>query len=141
MRTRLVLAALPVALIGVVAATPGVAAPKETKGTFKAAASPDPTPTAGEVCQGLTPSGRFEVPLKIAKPGKFTVSIKNFQGDWDLTVENKAGSVLGSSAGFVEATTETVTLKFKKATDIVVVACNFAGGATADGSYTITPNK
>ena len=141
MRTRLVLAALPVTLIGVVAATPGAAAPKETKGTFKAAASPDPTPTLGEVCQGLTPSGRFEVPLKIAKPSKFTVEIKNFQGDWDLSVESKDGAVLGSSAGFVEATTETVSLKFKKATEIVVVACNFAGSATADGSYKITPSR
>ncbi len=141
MRTRLVLAAVPIALIGVVAATPGAAAPKETKGTFRAAASPDPSATAGEVCQGLNPAGRFEVPLKITRPSKFTVDLKNFQGDWDLTVENKAGSVLASSAGFVEATTETVTLKFKKATEIVVVACNFAGGATADGSYKITPTR
>lgn len=141
MRTRLVLAVLPVALIGVVAATPGTAAPKETTGKFTAAASPDPTAVAGEVCQGLNPSSRFEVPLKIAKPSKFTVEISGYSGDWDLTVESKTGAILGQSAGFVEATEETVSLKFKKPTEIVIVACNFTGGPTASGTYRITQNK
>jgi hypothetical protein len=140
MRTRLVLAVVPVALIGVTAAG-SLAAPKETKGTFDAAASPDPTPAAGEVCQGITPSGRFEVPLKIPVPGKIKVDLTGFQGDWDLTIEDKTGAVLSQSAGFVEATTETVAVKFKKKTEITIVACNFAGGPTAKGSYVFTPTK
>lgn len=141
MRTRLVLTVLPLALVGVVAATPGTAAPKETTGKFTAAGSPDPSATAGEVCQGLNPASRFEVPLKITSPSKFTVEISGYAGDWDLTVESKTGAILGSSAGFVEATKETITLKIKKATEIVVVACNFSGGPTANGTYKITPNK
>lgn len=138
MRTRLVLAALPVALLGVTAAG-ALAAPKEMKGTFDAAATPDPTPTAGEVCQGLTPSGRFEVPLKIPAAGKLQVDI-SFTGDWDLTLEDKSGNILAESAAF-EAPTETVAVKFKKATEIVIVACNFAGGPTAAGKYVYTPSK
>ena len=141
MRNRLVLAVLPVALLGVTAAG-ALAAPKETKGSFDAAASPDPTPTGtGEVCQGITPSGRFEVPLKIPAPGKLKVDLTGFQGDWDLTVEDKTGAILSESAGFVEATTETVAVKFKKKTEVTIVACNFAGGPTAKGSFVFTPTK
>lgn len=140
MRKRLVLAAVPVVLVGV-AALPSSAAPKQTKGTFTAAGSPDPTATAGEVCQGLNPSSRFEVPLKLTKPGKLQVEIKNFQGDWDLTVEGSGGSVLAQSAGFVEATTESIAIKIKKPQTVTIVACNFAGGPTAAGSYVFTPTK
>ena len=138
MRTRLVLAVLPVALLGATAAT-SVAAPKEMKGSFDAAATPDPTATAGEVCQGLNPSGRFEVPLKIPAAGKLKVDLA-FTGDWDLTLETKTGSILAESAAF-EAPTETISVKFKKATEVVIVACNFAGGPTAKGSYVFTPTK
>ena len=140
MRTRLVLAAVPVALLSVVAA-PSFAGPKPIKGTFTAAGSPDPTATAGEVCQGLNPSSRFEVPLKLTSAGKLKVEIKNFQGDWDLTVEGGGGSILGQSAGFVEATTESITLKIKKAQNVTIVACNFAGGPTAAGSYEFLPSR
>ena len=138
MRKRLVLAVLPVALIGMTAATSN-AAPKETKGKFDAAALPDPTPTAGEVCQGLSPAGRFEVPLKVSGPGKLAVKIA-FTGDWDLTVEDKSGKILAESAAF-EAPTEQLTVKFKKAADVTIVACNFAGGPTAAGEFVFTPAK
>ena len=140
MRTRLVLAVLPIALVGVTAAS-SLAAPKEMKGSFDAAASPDPTATAGEICQGLSPSSRFEVPLKLASAGKLKVELTGFLGDWDLTVEDKKGSVLTSSAGFVEATTESVLLKVKKPAEVVIVACNFSGGPTAKGSFVFTPTK
>lgn len=140
MRTRLVLAVLPVALLGVTAAG-ALAAPKEMKGSFDAAASPDPTAAAGTVCQGLNPAGRFEVPLKLPAAGKIKVDLTGFQGDWDLTIEDKTGGVVASSAGFVEATTETVSLKIKKASEITIVACNFTGGPTAKGAYVFTPTK
>lgn len=138
MRTRLVLAVLPVALIGVTAAG-ALAAPKEMKGSFDAAAAPDPTATAGEVCQGLNPSGRFEVPLKVPGAGKLKVDLA-FTGDWDLTLEDKKGNILAESAAF-EAPTETISVKFKKAAEVVIVACNFAGGPTAKGQYLFTPTK
>lgn len=142
MRTRLVLAVLPIALVGVTAAS-SLAAPKEMKGTFDAAASPDPTPTAPgrEVCQGLNPSSRFEVPLKVPAAGKLKVDLTGFLGDWDLTLESKSGAVMAQSAEFVEATTETIQVKFKKASEVVIVACNFAGGPTAKGSFVFKPNK
>lgn len=138
MRTRLVLAVLPVALIGVTAAT-SMAAPKEVKGTFDASALPDPTPTLNEVCKGVSPAGRFELPMKISGAGKLTVDIA-FTGDWDLTVEDSKGNILAESAAF-EAPTEQVTVRFKRAAQVTIVACNFAGGPTARGKFVFTPAK
>lgn len=138
MRTRLVLAVLPIALIGVTAATSSAAPKPPVKKTFTAAATPDPTATATSACHGLTPSSRFTVPFKVPAAGKLVVDLTGFQGDWDLIVENKGGTTLGESAGFVEATKESVALKFKKPTDVVIVACNFAGGPAASGAYTFT---
>ena len=140
MRTRLVVAVLPVALLGM-AALPSSAAPKEVKGTFDATGVPDPSADGFETCQGLLPTARFEVPLEITEPGKLKVEITGFQGDWDLTVEDANGAVMGSSGGFIEATTETLQVKFKKAAEITIVACNFLGGPTAAGSYVFTPAK
>lgn len=139
MRTRLVLAVLPVALIGVTAAT-SMAAPKEMKGTFSAAGSPDPSATVSEVCQGVSPASRFEVPLKVPAAGKLAVELTGYVGDWDLTLENKSGAILAQSAGF-EVPVESFSVKFKKAAEVVIVACNFAGGPTAKGSFVFTPNK
>lgn len=138
MRTRLVLATLPLALVAV-AVAPSSAAPKPVTGTFTAAGSPDPSATAGEVCQGLNPASRFEVPLKLASAGKLQVDLTGYAGDWDLTLESKTGSILAESAGFVDATTETISIKVKKATEVVIVACNFTGGPTASGKYVFTP--
>lgn len=140
MRTRLVLATIPVALISATIASSS-AAPKPFKGTFDAAATPDPTATAGEVCQGLTPTSRFEVPLKVPAAGTLKVDLTGFQGDWDLTVENTKGAVIASSAGFIENTTEKISLKLKKAMEVTVVACNFAGTPAASGSYEYIPLK
>jgi hypothetical protein len=140
MRTRLVLAVLPLAVLGF-AVAPSSAAPKPMKGEFDAAGLPDPTPTATEVCQGLSPVSRTEVPLKIPAAGKLKVELTGFEGDWDLTVENKDGEIVGESAGFVEATTETIQIKLKKAAELTIVACNFAGGPVASGSYEYVPNK
>ena len=137
MRTRLVLAVLPVALLGVTA--PGsLAGPKEMKGDFNAAASPDPSSSD---CKGTFAAARSTVPLKLPSAGTFKVELTGFLGDWDLAVEGKGGSVLGASAGFVEATTETVQVKVKKAMEITIVACNYAGGPTARGNYVFKPAK
>lgn len=138
MRTRLVLAALPIALVGVTAAT-SMAAPKEMKGSFDAAALPDPSATAGEVCQGVSPAGRFEVPLKVPAAGKLQVDLA-FVGDWDLTLEDAKGKILAESAAF-EAPTEAISVKFKKPAEVTIVACNFAGAPTATGEYVFTPAK
>lgn len=138
---RLVLVTLPLALVGVVAATPGTAAPKPTEKRYTAAASPDPSPNAEGGCSRGIPGGEHIEPFKVTAPGKLVVEMTGFQGDWDLCVFDKSGKLLGSSTGFVEATTETVSIKFKKVADITIVSQNLIGGATAAMKYVYTPNR
>jgi hypothetical protein len=137
MRTRPVLAVLPIALLVVTVAS-AAAAPKETKGEFTAAATPDPGTVAA--CEGVTPTSRHTVPFSVPAAGKMVVEISGFQGDWDLQLRGQDGSVLGESAGFLEEK-EIVTVKFKKAQDVVIVACNYAGGPSAAGTFVYTPSK
>ena len=111
MRTRLVLAVLPVALVGVVAA-PSSAAPKTTKGSYQAAAIPDPSPNGTGTCLSTLPGGQQYDELKLPAAGKLKVDMTGFQGDWDLCLYS-GDSLVSSSAGFVEATTETVSFKAK----------------------------
>jgi len=141
MRTRLVLATLPIALVGVVAATPGAAAPKETSKSYTAAASPDPTPNAEGGCSRGIPGGEHIEPFKAPVAGKITVEMTAFSGDWDLCLFDKSGKLLGSSTGFIEATKEVVSLKLKKPTEIEIVAQNLIGSPTAAVKYVFTPNR
>ena len=139
MRTRLVLTVLPVALLGVTAAT-SVAAPKEMKGSYTAAAIPDPSPNATGTCLSTIPGGQQYDELKLPAKGKLKVDMTGFQGDWDLCLYS-GGSLVASSAGFVESTTETVSFKAKKAMTVTVGAANVGGGPAATVSYVFTPAK
>lgn len=136
---RLVLAVLPLAVVGIVGVAPGSAAPKNIEKSYTAAASADPTPNVGGACDRGIPGGEHVEPLKIPAAGKLTVDMSNFQGDWDLCVFSKTGSVLGSSAGFVDVPKESVAIKFKKAAEITIVAQNLIGGPTAAVKYVFVP--
>lgn len=137
MRTRLVLAVLPVALLGVAAAS-ATAAPKETKGAYSAAALPDPSPNATGTCLSTIPGGQQYDELKLPAAGKLKVEMTGFQGDWDLCLYDAKGTLVSSSAGFVENTTETVQLKVKKAQTVTIGAANVGGGPTAEVSWVFT---
>ena len=143
MRSRLVLAVLPVALVGVVALpswAESKAGAKPVKGTFAANGLPDPSADAFETCQGLSPASRFEVPFSVPAAGKLNVELAGYTGDWDLALEDEAGTALATSAGF-DVPKESIQVKLKKATKVVIVACNFVGGPSAAGSFTYTPAK
>lgn len=139
MRTRLVLAALPVALVSV-AVAPSLAAPKPIEKSYTATANPDPSPNADGACARSLVGGEHIEPFKAPAAGKLVVQMSGFQGDWDLCVFDKSGKLLGSSAGF-EVTTETVSLKLKKATELQIVAQNLMGTPTAAVKYVFTFNK
>lgn len=141
MNRRLALVLVPAVALGV-AASPSFGAPKKkpapiTK-TFAAAASPDPTPNATGACTQDLPGGEHVEPFTVPAAGTLKVELTGFQGDWDLCVLDASGSVLGSSTGFVEATTEVVQLKIKKKTAVQIVAQNGIGTPTAAGKYTFT---
>jgi hypothetical protein len=64
----------------------------------------------------------FEAPRK----GKFEVGIPALTGDWDLFVTDAEGNVLAESSGD-RGVPEHTQLKLKKAQQISIVACNWAG--------------
>jgi hypothetical protein len=134
---RLALVLVPALAVGAFAA-PSVAKPKPITKTFTAAATPDPTPNATGACTQDVPGGEHVEPFEVPAAGTLKVSITGFQGDWDLCVLDASGRVLGSSIGFVEATTETVQLKLKKKTALQIVAQNGIGTPTANGTITFT---
>ena len=140
MRTRLVLAVLPVALVSV-AAAPSLAAPKTTKGSYAAAATPDPSPNATGTCLSTLPAGQQYDDLALPAAGKLTVELTGFQGDWDLCLYDAKDKLIASSAGFVEATKETVSVKVKKAQTVTIGAANVGGGPTAQVSWVFTTAK
>ena len=64
----------------------------------------------------------FEAPRK----GKFEVGIPALTGDWDLFVTDPEGNVLAESSDD-SGVAEHTELKLKKAQQISIVACNWAG--------------
>ncbi len=136
--------ALTVSLGAVVAAgalSPALAAPKPTPKpitkTYTASATPDPTPVAGDPCQPVTPAGRFTEPFKVPAAGTLAITIK-MTGDWALALRSKSGSTLASSDGGMPMDAESIQTKFKKPTEVLIDACNFAGAPTAEVTYTFT---
>ncbi len=118
--------------------------------TFEAsAAAPDPSNWASQggvqtysVCQGTVPQSRYTLNFKAPAKGKLVVELTNFKGDWDLLLTDKAGKELtyggSSDLGTTETVKEKMTYKVKKPMDLVIIACNWAGGPTASGKYTMT---
>lgn len=73
--------------------------------------------------------------------GRLKVDIE-FVGDWALAMrDKKKGTRLAESDGASPETPESMDVKFKRATEVFIDSCNFAGGPTAKGSYVFTPAK
>lgn len=139
MRTRLVLAALPVALIGVTAAG-SLAAPKEMKGSYTANA---PVPGAPD-CDGTAPGSLHTQSVKVPSAGRFTAELSGFLGDWDLYLKSSGADLSASTSGGLggaEDAKELVTAKIRKAGTIDIVSCNWSGGPTGNVTWSFVPNK
>lgn len=84
--------------------------------------------------------------FKTTGAGTLEVVLTGFAGDWDITVTDGTGKVLGIGSGTTTGDasslgndlTEKAVIKTKKPMTINVHACNFGGGPTADGTYTFT---
>lgn len=135
MRARLVLAVAPLALVAV-ATLPSSAAPKEMKGSYTASAAVPGAPD----CDGTVPGSVHKAPIKVPGPGRFTAELTGFQGDWDFFLKANGG-LLSSSEGSVDATTEVVSAKIKKAGTVDIESCNWAGGPTGSVKWVFTPTK
>ena len=87
--------------------------------------------------------GIHKTTVALRTPGKgvLNVSIENFEGDWDLYVLDAAGTQIGvSEASQLQDAppVEQIVIPLAAKKTYSIVACNFAGGPTADGKYTYT---
>jgi hypothetical protein len=147
MRLRTAAITSLVAVAAAATLAPAVAAPKPkpvSKEYTATAATPDPvTPLANGNCQPELPGSFHEEPFTVPFPGTLKVDLSGFQGDWALAVLKNGQSLADSdqSVGEPLDRPETVTLKLKKKGDkLVIRACNFAGGPTANVKYVHTPS-
>lgn len=152
--------ALPVALALVCAAgaiTPAVAGPKAPPITqeWSMQHAPLPIPLAGidgvdgsNSCTNSSFEG-FAITTKEIKTkgaGTLEVVLTDFAGDWDITVMDGKGKVLGIGTGTTTGDpsslgtglTEKAVIKTKKPMTLRIAACNFLGGPTAEGKLTFT---
>ena len=151
--------ALPVALSLVVAGgalAPALAAPAKPKPiteSYSMEHAPIPLPLVGE--EGVDGANSCTNPafegistttktIKTTGAGTLQVDVTNFDGDWDITVLDDKGNVLGVGAGPSTPTAlatpadEKLVVKTKKAMTLNIAVCNFLGGPTADAKYTFT---
>ncbi|HVF20553.1 MAG TPA: hypothetical protein VNA14_09950, partial [Mycobacteriales bacterium] len=85
--------------------------------------------------------------FKAPAAGTLKVEVTGFLGDWDLALnDGKAKRLAEGDNASVTPTSmstgsivEKLSYKVKKAGDLVIVVCNFAGGPTGSGKYTFTP--
>lgn len=138
------------ALVAAGSTVPATAGPKPkpiTKTYTATAPLPDPSNYAGQgysVCAQNVPQSFHTETFKAPAPGKLAVKMNGFTGDWDMLLVDSKGteithagaSDLGSPAA---PASESMTAKVKKGgTTYKIVACNWAGGATATVTYTFT---
>ena len=153
--------ALPVALSLIVAGgalAPALAAPAKPKPIvveWSMQHAPLPIPLAGvdgvDGTNSCTNSAFEGVSIttktiKTTGAGTLVVDLTGFAGDWDITVTDDKGRVLGIGAGTTTADPSSVgtdlkekaVIKTKKPMTLNVAACNFLGGPTADGKAVFT---
>jgi type 1 fimbria pilin len=150
-KSPLVVAGL-VAAVGV--AAPATAAPKAkpkpkpiTKTYTATAPVPDPSNYAQQgysVCAQNVPQSYHTTSFTAPAPGKLSIQVSEFYGDWDLLIMDGSGSELttggASDVGTPQtAAVESATVKVKKkGAKYQIVACNWAGSSTAKVTYTFT---
>lgn len=131
-----------VAAATAVAPTAIAAPPKPITKTYTATAPlPDPTNVAGgyTVCAQTVPLSFHSEPFKAPGAGTLKVELTDYQIDWDLLLMDAKGKELASSGSGGVGAPEVISIKLKKPTEVVIVACNWSGGPTGTVTYTFTP--
>ncbi|MBK5306356.1 MAG: hypothetical protein JJD92_06675 [Frankiaceae bacterium] len=160
---------LPVALTLVVAGgslAPALAAkakPKPITASYVAEGVPVPSPLLGPPApedanscinpdlEGVSTTTKT---IKTTGAGTLVVGLTGFAGDWDITVVDGDGDVLGVGEGTTTGgevpvvgggngslgadNTEKLELKLKRAATLTIGVCNFLGGPSANAKYTFT---
>ena len=106
----------------------------------------DPTSTSACAPATEAPSSMHREAFTAPAAGTLKVEVTGFVGDWDLALSDGKAKRLaeGDNASVTPtnmstgAVVEKLTYKVKKAGDLVIIVCNFAGGPTGTGKYTFT---
>jgi hypothetical protein len=150
LRTAALTAMVAVAAAGTLAPAVAAPQPKPVKHSYEATAPvPDPTPFTGQTggnCSPTLDDAKHEEPFKMPFAGTLTVDLTGFQGDWALAVLDAKGEKLADHdndvlAGEAVDAPSQIILKVKKPTELIIRACNFAGGPTAQVDILATPKK
>ncbi|HEX2239870.1 MAG TPA: hypothetical protein VHJ82_01825 [Actinomycetota bacterium] len=130
MRKFLVGILVVVLSVGLLAPT-AVAKKKKITDSWTAQALPYP-PEVDSCQNGI--EGVHVVNHELKTPGKgvLDVTMTGYVADWDLWVFDPNGNALGSSIGFVDVPTERVVVPIRGMDHVIVLACNFLGGPTAE---------
>ena len=133
-------------LLGAVAAgslAPAHAAPPKSfrKTVTFVDSTPDPTAyfLGPEHCMGRLPAEK-PVTVAIPGPGVVDIAISGFSGEWSLMITDKDGEVIGV-ADTDPPTTESTTLRMRRAAKINILPCNIAGTFEATLTYGYTYKK
>ena len=138
LRTAAVTSLVAVAAAGTLA--PALAAPPKkpiTKTYTATAATPDPSPVAGDICDPALPSAKHEEKFTVPAAGTLKVTMVQ-ELDWALALLDSKGKRLAESDGGTPTDVESMQVKFKKKTDVIIRSCNFAGTPTSEITYTFT---
>jgi hypothetical protein len=138
---------LAVVALGAASMSPAIGASKKTitKTYTATAAVPDPTNSAASdynVCPQRVPGSFQADEFKIPAAGTLQVEVSGYTGDWDalLMDSDKSEATSSGSGGYapVAGGPEVMEMRFKKAQTVTIVACNWAGGPTANVKVTFT---
>ena len=96
-----------------------------------------------------TPQSTHVEAFKAPAAGTLKVEVTGFLGDWDIALDDAKGKRLaeGDNASVTPtnmstgSVVEKLTYKVKKAGDLQIIVCNFAGGPSGKGKYTFTYAK
>lgn len=116
-----------------------------TKSYTATAPTPDPSNYAMQspysVCAQNVPQSFDVEEFSAPEAGTLKVVMTGFQGDWDLLMTDAKGRELGAGGSSDLGGTETASVKIKKPGAVNIIACNWAGTATATVKYTFTYAK
>ena len=139
LRTAAVTSLVAVTAAGA-ALAPATAGPKPkpiTKTYTATAPTPDPTPILRDICDPLLPGSKHEEKFTVPAAGTLKVDAKH-QLDWALALLDGKGKRLAESDSADPVAQESMQVKFKKKTDVIIRSCNFASTPTAQITYVFT---
>jgi hypothetical protein len=144
MMRKAVISVLVVALVAGLVAAPASAGKKKTKKEDWSMTG-RPLPILSDASDTGCLEGQEGIhktthPFTTPGSGILEARIDNFQGDWDLYVVDENGVLAASDTSQLQGSPpqELILLPLKKGTDVAIVACNWAGGPTAEGHLVYT---